>query len=237
MDDESKQELKEIDEEGSDLDTEGVEENESLSSEDSTDDTDDSEDEEIDWKAEYDKEHARAENYKTALHQKRQLRKKPKEEIKVQEDDEVVEDEESEDDDDNKPLTRAEYNQREARKTVSSVIAGVVTDPNKRKLVELYYETRIRQTGTSDDAIRRDVQTALDLADARKLRKTAGEMARVINKDETPPLTGSRSDRGAVSRDHKFSPEQVIALTESAKRIGANPEVFIRNAWKNQQAR
>lgn len=210
----------ETDEEGSDLD-EGVEADESLSSEDSeTDDTD--------WKAEFDKEHERAENYKTALTQKRQLRKKPEP---------VVEEDPAEDDDDDKPLTRSEFLRMQGESKVGSLLETLVPDSNKRQLVKLYYDTRIRQTGTSDDAIRSDLQTAIDLADVKKLRKTTSEMARAANQDKTPPFGGSSSDRAPASKDHKFSADQVKTLTESAKRIGADPAKFIADAWKNQRGR
>lgn len=222
MDDESNAGVETEEEMGADLpQDEGVETDESLSSEDSDSDN-------TDWKAEFDKEHERAENYKTALTQKRQLRKKP--EPIVEEESFEEEDEE----DDNRPVTVADLRKERAAQTANAFLATMVPDPDKRNLVKLYYDTRIRQTGTSDDAIRSDLQTALDLADAKKLRKTNSELARVAQKDTTPAFGGSSSDRAPASKDHKFSADQVKALTESAKRIGADPKVFIQNAWKNQ---
>lgn len=228
MDDESTQELKENEEEGSDLDT-GVEEDESLSSEDSDDDTTDVEGDEPDWKALYEKEKLEKENYRKGLTQKRQLRKQPK--VEVVEEEAL---EEEDDDDDDKPVTRAELRQIQSAGTVDSMLSNLVTDPNKRQLVKLFYETRIVKSGTSDDAIRADLESALDLADAKKLRKTVSEVARVANQEKIVPNQGSASDRASVSKDHKFSAEQVAALTASAKRIGADPAKFIAEAWKNQ---
>lgn len=203
-------------------DEEGVEADESLSSEDSEGDTD--------WKAEYDKAAAERDNYKTALTQKRQLRKKePAPVVEVEDEDD------SDDDDDNKPLTRADLRQERALEKVDTILATTITDPDKRKLVKLYYDTRIRQTGTSDDAIRADIDAALAIAEAPKLRKTNKEIVRAAQKDTTPPLGGSGSDRGLDRQDHKFSADQVKTLTESAQRIGADPKKFISEAWKNQQ--
>lgn len=217
MEDESTQELNE--EVGSDLD-EGVEEDESLSSEDSADDTD--------WKAEYEKAAEERENYKTALAQKRQLRKKPEP---------VVEESFEEQADEDKPLTRSEFLQMQGESKANSLLESLVPDSDKRKLVKLYYDTRIRQTGTSDDAIRADLETALDLVDVKKLRKTTSELARAANQDKTPPFGGSSSDRASAGKAHKFSNEQVASLTDSAKRLNADPAKFIAEAWKNQQGR
>lgn len=235
MDDESDagveaEEAEEVDG-GAAIDT-GVEEDESLSSEDSDDDTADVEEDEPDWKAIAEQERVKAENYKKALTQKRQLRKQaPK--VEEPEENDFEEDE----DDESRPITLKDLEIRDAKKTVDSTLSELVKDPEKRKLVKLYYDTRIRQTGTSDDAIRSDLETALDLADVKHLRKTNKEIARTISQDKTPPLGGSGSDRSPAPKGHKFSDEQVRTLTETAKRIGADPKKFIADAYKNQQAR
>lgn len=182
-----------------------------------------------DWKALFEKEHTAAENYKTALQQKRQLRRLPPEV--------AVPDEE-----DDKPLTRADL-----RKALNEEIAPVIAqnkvdtelekqvkDPEKRKLVKLFYETRVRQMGTSDEAIRNDISAALAIADAQKLRKAASEITRKQNMQTTPPLNGSSSEGPIVSKNHKFSPQQVAQLTATAQRLGADPKKFVEDAWKNQ---
>lgn len=214
----------EADEAGSDLDT-GVKTDESVRSADSQDDTD--------WKAIAEQERDRAENYKTALTQKRQLRKTPSP---------VVEEPEEDDD---KPLTRSELRkvlQEEVAPIVSqnkveSVLESTVKDPEKRKLVKLYYDTRIRQTGTSDEAVRQDIESALAIADAHKYRKAAAEITRAQQKDTTPPISGSGSDRGGDQKNHKFSADQEKVLTATAQRLGQDPKKFIEAAWKNAQGK
>ncbi len=201
---------------------EGVETDESLSSEDSEGNTD--------WKALYEKAEAEKENYKTALDQKRQLRKKTLPAV-------VVEEEVADEDDDSRPLTVGDLRKERTNDKVDTILASTVTDPDKRKLVKLYYDTRIRQTGTSDDAIRSDIDAALAIADASKLRKTNQEMARAALRDTTPPMSGSGSDRGNGKQDHKFSADQVKVLTEKAQALGQDPAKFIEQAWKNQQGR
>lgn len=201
----------------------GVEADDSLSSEESEGDTD--------WKTLYEQEKAEKENYKTALTQKRQLRKKEPEPVVE------VEDVDLDDDDDSKPLTRGDLRQERALEKVDTILAATVTDPDKRKYIRLLYDTRIRQTGTSDDAIRADIDAALAIAEAPRLRKTAKELARVAQTDTVLPMSGNGSDRGAGKSPHKFSAEQVAELTATAKRINVDPSKFIEQAWKNQVGR
>lgn len=190
-------------------------------------------DDKTDYKALYEKEAEKAENYKKALTQKRQLRKQP--EVVIEEDDS---------DDEDKPLTRRELEKVLVERimpvvtqnSVESIISGKVKDPEKRKLVKLFYETRIRQTGTSDEDIRRDVDSVLDMVDAPRLRKVSEELIRKKDMtDTTPDLSGSDADRGGDKKTHGYSDEQVKALTERAKRIGADPKKFIDSTWQNER--
>lgn len=197
----------------------GVEEASSAGSEDSTD-----------WKALFDKEHERAENYKTAFSQKREFVRKGAA-------DPVVDETE-----DNKPITRSELRQALqedivpiiAQNKVDSELEKQVTDPEKRKLVKLYYETRVRQMGTSDDAIRQDISAALAIADAQKLRQASAEITRKQSMQTSPNLSGSSSEPPAQSRNHKFSDQQVASLTARATSLGMDPAKFIEQAWRNQ---
>lgn len=203
----------------------GVEDDESLSSEDSEDDTD--------WKAIAEKAIEEAKNYKTALTQKRQLRKNASAPVvEVEESDD-----ESDEDDDTRPITVADLRKERAQEKADAILASIVTNPDKRKLVKLFYDTRIRQTGTSDDAIRADIDAALAIAEAPKLRKTSQELARAAQRDTTPPMAGSGSDRDPGKQNHKFSADQVKELTARATQLGQDPSKFIEQAWKNQQGR
>lgn len=223
MDDESEAGVETNLEEGSDLENTGVEDDESLSSEDSEGD-------DTDWKALYEKQVLDNGNLKTALDQKRQLRKKAPTPV-------VETEEEDSDDDDNKPLTRADLRQERALEKVDSILSATVSDPDKRKLVRLFYDTRIRQTGTSDDAIRADLDAALAIAEAPKLRKTSKELERAAQRDTTPPFGGSSADRGNDKQNHKFSADQVKELTLRAQALGQDPKKFVEQTWKNQQGR
>lgn len=183
-----------------------------------------------DWEAEYKKAVEERDNYKTALTQKRQLRTKAPE---TKEDDE---------EDDSKPLTRGDI-----RKIISEEVLPVVSgskvdtileqkikDPQKRQYVKFIYENRISQTGTSDEAIQNDLNDALDLADSKVNKKKASETARLLDKKTTLPMNGSESDTTVnEQKNHKFSAEQVKALTEKALAQSADPQKFIEAAWKN----
>lgn len=177
-----------------------------------------------DYKALYEKAEEEKENYKNALTQKRQLRNKPE-----------VEETEDEDELSSKvrKIIREEVTPALAATKVDTALESI-TDPEKRKLVKFYYENRIRQTGTSDVAIKQDIDAALAIVDAPRLRKVSSELTRKNNMQNTPPMSGSNADRGVDKKNHQFSEAQVKALTESARRLGADPQKFIEQTWKNQ---
>lgn len=191
-----------------------------------------SQEDNTDYKALLEKAIEERDNYKAALTQKRQLRKKPE-----------VEEPEEEDD---KPLTR-----KELRKVLSEEIVPAITpnkvdtmleklvpNPDKRKLVKFNYEERIRQTGTSDEAILNDITEAIDLTESKVNKKKASETARLLNKQEVPPMNGSSSDNtGQESKTHKFSEEQVKALTKRAQDLNLDPKAYIEKAWQNMRVR
>lgn len=178
---------------------------------------------EVDWKAVAIKEKERAENYKKAFTQKRQFVKAKEEETE---------------EDENTPITRKDLAQiltpALTENKVDTVLLELVKDPAKREAVRLIYENRVRQTGTSDEAIRSDIDAALSIAEAPRLRKVSSELTRKTNMQTTPPLSGSSADHGAVVKNHQFSQDQIKSLTATALRIGADPTKFIENAWKNQ---
>lgn len=192
--------------------------------------SDGSEQDNTNWEELYKAEHDRAENYKEAFSKKREF-------VKKGETDPVVEETE-----DNKPITRSELS-KAIVETITPIVAGSkvdqelekqVKDPEKRKLVKLLYETRVRQMGTSDDAIRNDISAALAIADAHKLRNATAEITRKQNMQQTPPLNGSSSEPAPQTKNHKFSEQQVAALTQRAKNLGMEPQKFLEQAWRNQ---
>lgn len=189
-----------------------------------------SEQDSTDWKGLYEKEHTRAENFKEAFSKKRAF-------VRAGATDPVVD--ETEDD---KPILRSELT-KAIRETITPIVAGnkveaelikQVPDLEKRKLVELYYNTRVRQMGTSDDDIRNDISAALAIADAQKLKKAAAEVTRKTNMQSQTNLSGSASEPAVVSKNNKFSAQQIAALTARAKNLGMDSQKFIETAWRNQ---
>jgi len=213
-----------IDQEGSDLDA-GVKK-EGEGSELPEDNTD--------YKSLYEKEVEISNNYKTALKQKRQLRNK---------DEELEEDEQ----DDEAPVTLGTL-KKVIQDTVlpsittnreQSILEQRITNPEKRKLVKFYLDNRIVRTGTSDDSISNDIDTALAIADSKKIKIENEELKRAnANKGQTVRTTGSGQGGGEMEvPTHKFSKEQEQALTAKAKTLGIDPKIYIAKAWKNTQGR
>lgn len=186
-----------------------------------------SEQDEPDWKAIAEKERDRAENYKKAFTQKRQFVKAAEKEVDEN-------DEEDELSSKVRRIIREEVTPALSENKVDVQLKELVKDPAKREAVKLIYENRIRQTGTNDEAIATDLSAALDIADGHKLRKVNAELHRKNNMQHTAPTSGSSADRGVDKKNHQFSDTQIKSLTETARRLGADPTKFIEQAWKNQ---
>lgn len=177
-----------------------------------------------DWKA-------IAENYKTALQQKRQLRNH------VPTPEPVVEDEED------KPLTRKDIEDIIASKVVplvstskeDSLLSQKVADPAKREYVKQLLATRIVRTGTSDEDIQADIDDAIAMADRKKTEKTIAELKRAANNKPQAPSAGSSSETTHEQKQYKWTPEQAAALDKKAEMLGVDPEKFKKDAWVNQQ--
>lgn len=148
---------------------------------------------------------------------------------------------------DDKPLTRKDL--REIVEPilgdtkVDTILGNVVKDPAKRAYVRDLYENRIQRTGTSDDAIRSDLETALDLADSKKLRKENSELQRMNdNRTYVPPADGGGGGGGGnrtVAKAHEWSPDQEAQLEQRAQAInlsGEQVEKYKEKAWKEFRA-
>ena len=174
----------------------------------------------IDYQALYLKEVEEKENYKKALTQKRQLRKKPEEET-------VVEDE-----DENKPLTRKDLQEVASTMVAQSkeeqLLAGI-TDVNKRNLVKFHLENSIKRTGNSEA----DLAKALAITDAPKLQKINKELARAAeNKPSSNSSAGGSSEK--TIEKTTIAPELKIALENKAKKLGVDPKKFIDKYLENR---
>lgn len=212
----------ETDELGSELE-EGVEIDASVSSAEGEDDTD--------WKALAEAESAKAENYRKALDQKRQLRKTPAPVI------------EEEDDGEDKPLTRREFEQLLQNTVVplvhaskeDTLLESKISDPAKRAYVKQLLSTRIVRTGTSDSDILNDIEDALSMADRKKTAKTIEELKRLNNNRPPAPAAGPSTEKPLEQKPYKWTAEQARALEAKARVLNIDPEKFKKEAWENQK--
>jgi hypothetical protein len=122
---------------------------------------------------------------------------------------------------------------------VDQILASMVADPSKREYVKSLYQSRIQRTGTSEDAIRLDLEVALTLADASRKTKEVEELKRMNgNKTYIPPTGGGSgsADRGVAQKPHKWTPEQEASLESRARANGiADIEKYKALAWKASQ--
>lgn len=123
---------------------------------------------------------------------------------------------------------------------IDQILGTIVTDPSKREYVKSLYNTRIQRTGTSDDAIRLDLETALSLANASKYAKENEELKRLNDNRTYVPPTGGGSgaaDRGSTGQKaHKWTPEQEASLESRARANGiSDVEKYKALAWKASQ--
>lgn len=118
---------------------------------------------------------------------------------------------------------------------VDQILASLVTDPSKREYVRSLYQTRIQRTGTSEDAIRTDLEAALSLADSARRAKENEELKRMHdNRTYIPPAgAGGAQDKGAAQKVHKWTPEQEASLEFRARANGiTDVEKYKELAWK-----
>lgn len=121
---------------------------------------------------------------------------------------------------------------------VDQILASTVTDPSKREYVKSLYQNRIQRTGTSDEAVKSDIEAALALANASKFAKENEELKRMHdNRTYIPPNTsGGSNDKGSVQKAHKWTPEQENVLEQRALAGGIQDvEKYKELAWKSAQ--
>ena len=83
---------------------------------------------------------------------------------------------------------------------VDSILSSIVEDTSKRELVKFYYENRIQKTGTNEDAIKLDIETALAIADSKRINKENSELKRMQNNNVyVPPAGGSSAPWGPAT--------------------------------------
>lgn len=151
--------------------------------------------------------------------------------------------EDPEADEEDKPITRRDLKDviepMLGQGKVDALLSGIA-DPAKREYVREIYNNRIRRTGTSDEAIRADIEAALDLANAKTFKKENDELKRMNdNRVYVPPAPGSGGgggDKTPQRKAHQWTPEQEAALERRAMSVGIDPEKYKEHAWRELQA-
>lgn len=118
---------------------------------------------------------------------------------------------------------------------IDQILGSIVSDPSKREYVKAIYQTRIQRTGTSDDAIRTDLEAALALADSARRAKENEELKRMQdNRTYIPPAgAGGAQDKDVAQKAHKWTPEQEASLEMRARANGiSDVEKYKDLAWK-----
>lgn len=119
--------------------------------------------------------------------------------------------------------------------TEDSLLKSKIADPEQRKLVKHYLENRIKRTGTSEEALESDIDTALILATGKKALLDNKELKRAIQNDPRgTPAAGSGADRGVERKPHQWTPDQEKALEVKAKALRIDPEKFKTDSWNNR---
>lgn len=119
--------------------------------------------------------------------------------------------------------------------TEDSLLKNKIADPEQRKLVKFYLENKIVRTGTSEEALESDIETALILASGKKAIIENKELKRMqANDSRVTPAAGSSADRGVERKPHQWTPEQAKMLEEKARALRIDPEKFKIDSWNNR---
>lgn len=143
-------------------------------------------------------------------------------------------------DEEDRPITRGDLENVvdtiTSKNRLGSILNEMVKDPSKRDYVLDIYNHRIQRTGTSDTAIRADMEVALTLADSRRITKENAELKRMNESNGTyvPPTGGGGEGGGGrvPTSAHQWSAEQGEALERRALSLGLDPEKYKERTWK-----
>ena len=135
-------------------------------------------------------------NYRTAL-----LRKKGK----------IDEDVEADEDDIDTKISRSIQNEL-AKGRVEDVLGDISNDPYEKKLIQLHYDNSIRHTGSSRDAILRDLENARLIANKSSILKTNRELKIALSNRSGISSSVSDSSEKASAEVQFFTKEQLSDL-------------------------
>jgi hypothetical protein len=167
----------------------------------------------VDYKAELEKIRQERDNYKEGM-----LKAKGKLKEKKEED----EDEEDNDEKINKLVDekvnslKVEFNSV----TVDSLIDSISTNPDEKNLIKEHYENSIVKSGSSLDAIKRDLENAKLIANRSKIYNENKELkeALIFKNTVSSGMSGSNFDKEDGSPDPKLSPTEKTLFDRTNQR-------------------
>lgn len=123
--------------------------------------------------------------------------------------------------------------------TEDSLLKSKVSNPEERKLIKFYLENKLKRTGTSEEALEADIDTAIILARGKKAIIDNAEIKRTLANDSRVAATaGSSADRGVDRKPYEWTSEQEAILEKRWKSIPptyrGDLESFKKNAWANR---
>lgn len=122
-----------------------------------------------------------------------------------------------------------------SQNVVEQEIANYTQDPDKSSFIRFHYDNSIVKSGMDAASIRADIQKAIAIADAPRLRIERDEVARVALASKTPSL--SSSGRGSESEvkinPYGWTPEQIKTINERQQSVMGRDmtEQELTRAW------
>lgn len=98
-----------------------------------------------------------------------------------------------------------------SQNVVDSEIGNYTNDPDKNSLIKFHYDNSVVKTGFDAGSIRSDIQKAIAIADAPRLRIERDEAARASLAKNTPSLSGAGHSSEVEVERHSYgwTPEQI----------------------------
>lgn len=106
--------------------------------------------------------------------------------------------------------------------TVDKVLESFSNDPFKRELIKFHYENSIIKSGTSEEAIREDLENALMIADKKVLKKNLKELSISVQNRANMSGQGTGSSSKPDVKKETMTQEQI----DSLKKRGFTPEMI-----------
>lgn len=124
------------------------------------------------------------------------------------------------------------YKAEQARDTVMDVLSSLVTDPDKRKVVELIYEKQIQKSGLTRSQIIADINAAISIAERPILEKKLEEI-KTSKISQTTISNGNPTGQEAPNQTTELSAEEEATVKAMAQRRGLSEDevrkIFIKN--------